>query len=513
MGFDEPPTPLEAFNTTERERMTYDAHIRLLRQHEYPMLGGITYLDRGGTTLASKTLLKAFCEEIITILLANPHFDASEPSPSSSIVTETRLEVLKFFDADPDHFDVVFTANATPAIKLVMECFSDLSGGFDHVYHRNCHTSLVGVRELSSRTHCLATDDQTEEWLEGRSQPLQTTSSNRTTLFAYSAQSNMNGQRLPLEWPQKLRVSAHHPKIFTLLDVAAFASTTPLDLSNHASAPDFAVLSFYKIFGFPDLGALIVRRSASPILEHRKYFGGGTTEMTTLEDGTLAIRSILALRCAIDSHRQLFGGMHEISKHTAWLGALLYVRLSALTHTNGTTVCHIYKAPTSVYGDPKTQGATFVFNMRHSNGVWIIPYAIGSILRSNNIHVRTGGLCNPAGMAPALGLSSAGMRAAFDKGFRCNQRSDLYENGEPIGMVRVTIGAMSTLGDIERLVECIKQQLMEPGHGTRNTPKVDMKPRADVSGRRRKSRLGCQVPFICPRYCTGNYQRQCSARD
>ncbi|KAH3938403.1 hypothetical protein HBH53_260410 [Parastagonospora nodorum] len=390
MGFDELPTPLEAFNTTERERITYDAHIRLLRQHKYPMLGGITYLNRGRTTLASKTLLKAFCEEIITILLANPHFNASEPSPSSSI----------FFDADPDHFDVVFTANATPAIKLVIECFSNLSSRFNHVYHRNCHTSLI--------------------------------------------------------------VSAHHPKIFTLLDVAAFASTTPLDLSNYALAPDFAVLSFYKIFSFSNLRALIVRRSASPILEHQKYFRGGTTEMTTkdtsiharLEDSTLAIRSILALPL------------------------------------------------TSVYGDPKTQRATF-----------IIPYAISSILRSNNIYVRTGSLCNPAGIAPALGLSSAGMRAAFDKGFRCNQRSDLYENSKPISIVRVTIGAISTLGDIKRLVECIKQQLIEPGHGTRNTPKVDMKPRADVLGRRRKSRLGCQVPFICLRYCTSNYQRQYSARD
>ncbi|KAH3938404.1 hypothetical protein HBH53_260290 [Parastagonospora nodorum] len=411
MGFNEPPTPLEAFNTTERERMTYNAHIRLLRQHKYPMLGGITYLDRGGTTLASKTLIKAFCKEIITILLTNPHFDASEPSPSSSIVTETRLEVLEFFDANPDHFDVVFTANATPAIKLVIECFSDLSSKFDHIYHRNCHTSLVGVRELSSRTHCLATDDQTKD--------------NRTTLFDYSAQSNMN-------------------------------------------TPDFAVLSFYKIFGFPDLRALIVQRSASPILEHRKYFEEvrkDTSIHARLEDSTLAIRSILALPL------------------------------------------------TSVYGDPKTQGATFVFNMRHSNGVWIILYAISSILRSNNIHVRTGSLCNPASIAPALGLSSAGMQAAFNKGFRCNQRSDLYENSEPIGIVRVTIGAMSTLSDIKRLVECIKQQLIEPGHGTRNTPKVDIKPRADVSGRRRKSRLGCQVPFICPRYCTSNYQQQCSARD
>jgi molybdenum cofactor sulfurtransferase len=243
-----------------------------------------------------------------------------------------------------------------------------------------------------------------------------------------------------------------------------------------------------------------------------------TSIHASLEDGTLAIRSILALRCAIDSHQQLFGGMHEISKHTAWLGALLYARLSALTHTNGTTVWHIYKAPASVYSDPKTQGATLALNMRHRNGFWISPYAVGSMLRSNNIYVRTGGLCNPAGMASALGLSSADMRAAFDKGFRCNQRDDLRDNEEPVGMVRVTIGAMSTLSDVERFVECIKQQLVERGHGTQTTSKadegpvkddirIDMKPKADVSDGQKMSRLGWKAPFLCLRYCTRNHKQ------
>ncbi|KAI1044863.1 hypothetical protein LB505_005197 [Fusarium chuoi] len=41
-------------------------------------------------------------------------------------------------------------------------------------------------------------------------------------------------------------------------------------------APDFTCLSFYKIFGFPDLGALVVRRASGHILNLRRYFGGGT---------------------------------------------------------------------------------------------------------------------------------------------------------------------------------------------------------------------------------------------
>lgn len=44
-------------------------------------------------------------------------------------------------------------------------------------------------------------------------------------------------------------------------------------------APDFTCLSLYKIFGFPDLGALVVRRASGHILTLRKYFGGGEGDL------------------------------------------------------------------------------------------------------------------------------------------------------------------------------------------------------------------------------------------
>jgi molybdenum cofactor sulfurtransferase len=420
-------------------------------------------------------------------LLANPHSDASNPSASSTIVAETRLKVLRFFNADPNHFDIVFTANATAAAKLVMDCFAGHTNGFNYCYHRNCHTSLVGVREVARRSHCFATDEETEHWLHKRRGPSTSWDDDQPILFAYPAQSNMNGARLPLHWPQLLRKSRNHTHTYTLLDVAAFVSTSPLDLSNHASAPDFTVLSFYKIFGFPDLGALIVRKESSHMLEHRKYFGGGTTEMATcfgekpwvarkeaslharLEDGTIAIRSILALRCAIDVHRQLFGDMDQISKHTGWLAKRLYERLSAMRYSNGTLVFQIYKAPSSKYGDPETQGATIALNVRKSDRSWMGPYAFGAMLRGHNIHVRTGSLCNPAGMASALGLSPEDLRVAFDEGFRCNQHDDVREGGVLFGMVRVTLGAMTTVEDIKRFLNCIEEQLVGPKSSIRST--------------------------------------------
>jgi molybdenum cofactor sulfurtransferase len=414
-----------------------------------------------------------------SILLANPHSDAANPSASSVVVAETRRKVLDFFNADPDHFDVVFTANATAAAKLVMDCFAGYNQGFDYYYHRNCHTSLVGVRELAKRSHCLVSNAETESWLNGELRPMAMTDPRRPTLFAYPAQSNMSGERLPQYWPHRLRSSGANPNAYTLLDAAAHVTTSPLDLSDHVAAPDFVALSFYKIFGFPDLGALLVRKASSHILEHRKYFGGGTTEMITcfednpwvarkeaslharLEDGTIAIRSILALRCAFDVHRQLFVSMTDVSRHTAWLAKTLCDRLTKLRHSTGVPVCHIYKAEASTYGDCSSQGATIALNVTKSDGSWMGPYAVGAMLRASNIHIRTGSVCNPAGMACILGLAPTDIRRAFDEGFRCNQQEDIREGGVLFGVVRVTLGAMSTLEDVDRFARFVEEHLVD----------------------------------------------------
>jgi molybdenum cofactor sulfurtransferase len=106
------------------------------------------------------------------------------------MVEQTRLAVLEMFNADPAHFDIVFTANATGAIKLVTEGFSGYEDGFEYCYHRNSHTSLVGVRELAHRSHCFASNEETEDWLAGGDHASSRgVLPNRPTLFAYPAQS------------------------------------------------------------------------------------------------------------------------------------------------------------------------------------------------------------------------------------------------------------------------------------------------------------------------------------
>lgn len=412
--------------------------------------------------------MNTFSQQMKTTLIGNPHSSSSTlPNAAHQVIETTRLKVLHMLNASPEHFEVVWVANATAGIKLVAEAFSGYEHGFDYVYHRDCHTSLVGVRELAKSGLCLESDDDVENWIaqdvcdrETKGRPLK--------LFSYPGQSNMNGRRLPIAWPALLRVTKKTPATFTLFDIAALASTGVVDLSNHTTAPDFLVMSFYKIFGFPDLGALIVRKEAAHVFDHRKYFGGGTTGMITcrtsswhtrkdaslaerLEDGTGPTHSILALNCAIDVHNQIFGSQLEVSKHTSFLARHLYECLSGLKHANGRPLLKIYRDPMSTHGDPRTQGATVAFNVYDSSGEVLPSTNVGAIAANHHILLRAGGMCNPVGMAQAVGLSDEDIKEAYNSGFRCGQQDDVIK-GAPFGMVRASLGPMSTLKDIEVLV-------------------------------------------------------------
>lgn len=432
----------------------YDVYIQEMRKTQYPMLADTTYLDHAGTTLYSKALLDRFHADMMGSLLGNPHSASPSSLHSTQMVEDVRLQLLQFFKADPEQYDLVFTANATASIKLVMDAFKGQEDGFWYGYHRDSHTSLVGVREATKEHHCFDSDEEVETWIETSNDSARS----RARLFAYPAQSNMNGRRLPLRWTRRLR-DIDGERVYSLLDAAAFVSTSPLDLSDPELAPDFTALSLYKIFGFPDLGALIVRKDAGHIFSKRSYFGGGTVDMVLtvkehwharktgslheqLEDGTLPVHSITALKSAIQTHLELFGTMERISKHTAMLTHRLHETLAKMRHGNGTPVATIYRDSRS------THGSVVAFNLRNGQGEWISNTEVEKAASVKHIHIRTGGLCNPGGIAASLGLEPWEMKINFSAGFRCGSEDDII-NGKPTGVIRVSLGAMSTMRDVK----------------------------------------------------------------
>ena len=467
----------------------YNEAINELRKEEYPMLNGTmafyalidillmslhigaVYLDHAGTTLYAKSLIIDFSKDMMSNLLGNPHSASSSSQHSTRRVDNVRLRVLELFNADPAHFDVVFVANATAGIKLVMESFREIPSGFWYGYHEDAHTSLIGIREAAIAGHRCFQSTEVESWLDGQVHCQPGFDESTLGLFAYPAQSNMNGSRLPLDWPGRIRnssVESRH-RVYTLLDAAALVSTCLLDLSDVSQAPDFTVLSFYKIFGFPDLGALIVRKESNHVLGYRKYFGGGTVEMVTcreeqwhikkenslheqLEDGTLPVHSIIALESAINVHCRLFGSLKQISLHTSFLAKQLYDGMKSLCHGNGATVCNIYQNAGTSFNDSRSQGPVVAFNLQNNQGTWVSNSEVEKLAAIKDIHLRSGGLCNPGGIASALGLSPWDMRQNFSSGQRCGNEHDV-QNGKPTGVIRVSLGAMSTVLDVTAFLD------------------------------------------------------------
>ncbi|KAH0110392.1 hypothetical protein KCU82_g24572, partial [Aureobasidium melanogenum] len=178
---------------------------------------------------------------------------------------------------------------------------------------------------------------------------------------------------------------------YTLLDAAALASTSPLDLSKTSTSPDLVAVSFYKIFGYPQLGALIVQKQSAKLrklLLSRRYFGGGTVDMVTtiggswhvkkngslheaLEDGTPLTNSIIATKIAIECHHDKYGEkpMVEVAKYTACLARGLVEALSALRHANGKPIIRLY----SDFSTGQAQGPVIAFNVLRADGS-LFPY-------------------------------------------------------------------------------------------------------------------------------------------
>lgn len=227
---------------------------------------------------------------MIANLYGNPHSASNSSQLTTRRIDDIRLRLLGLFKADPVDFDVVFVANATAGIKLVVEAFRDQEEGYWYGYHRDAHTSLIGAREAATQHHCFTSDEEVNQWVEEDVG----TPCERPGLFAYPAQSNMNGRRLPMDWTRRIR-ARKQGYVYTLLDAAALVSTSPLDLSDATGAPDFTVLSLYKIFGFPDLGALIVRKATGSVFNKRSYFGGGTVEMVVSDPCIHWVRAIYML--------------------------------------------------------------------------------------------------------------------------------------------------------------------------------------------------------------------------
>ena len=111
---------------------------------------GHVYLDYTGAGLYAVSQVRRHGARLVAGVFGNPH-SSSLPSVSSTEQIEScRRRVLRFFNASPDDYSVVFTANASHALKLVGEAYP-FEAGDQLLLTFDNHNSVNGIREFDRR--------------------------------------------------------------------------------------------------------------------------------------------------------------------------------------------------------------------------------------------------------------------------------------------------------------------------------------------------------------------------
>jgi molybdenum cofactor sulfurtransferase len=72
------------------------------------------------------------------------------------------------------------------------------------------------------------------------------------------------------------------------------------------------------------------------------------------------------------------------------------------------------------------------FNLQSSHGDWVSTTEVEKVATVKRIHIRTGGLCNPGGIATSLDLEPWEMKDNFSSGQRCGNENDIMNGKFPV---------------------------------------------------------------------------------
>lgn len=409
------------------------------------------YLDYTGAGLAARAQHRAHAQRQDATVLGNPHSASPTSEAATHLVECARARVLQHLNASPDEYVAIFTPNATGAARLVGEAYRFGRPGARFVLTADNHNSINGLREYARRAGtptvyvpCTAPSltvapAAVQVALQPRSLPhrarrlfrrltrgirscfggddLEETPdaelpadahAYHNGLFAYPAQSNFSGVRHPLQWVGEAQARGYD----VLLDAAAYLPTGTLDLS--AVHPDFVLISWYKLFGYPTgVGCLVARRAALARLD-RPWFAGGTIRAVSVgldwhapardmaarfEDGTVSFQAIPDVLEGLDWLTATVGVGRLQTRVRCLTGWFLH-RLLALRHSNGEPMVVLYGPETTDH-----RGATVSFNFVDASGRVVDERIVAAEAAATRISLRTGCFCNPGAGETALGLS------------------------------------------------------------------------------------------------------------
>jgi len=453
----------EAFEDFRRRYPAFDSTRQLdtLRAQEYARLDqqDHVYLDYTGGGLYAESQLRDHMAILSGKLYGNPHSTNLTSMAMTRLVESTRRAILEFFNASPDEYEVIFTQNASGALRLVGEAYPFDKDGHYLLTFDN-HNSVNGIREFARARGAEVTyvpivppDLRVDEPLLDAC--LQQATSKGHHLFAFPAQSNFSGVQHPLEWIERAQSSGWD----VLLDAAAFAPTNHLDLSRWH--PDFVDLSFYKMFGYPTgVGCLLARKTTLEKLQ-RPWFAGGTITCATVqgenkdrapgpaayEDGTLNYLSLPAVEIGLRHITSI--GIDTIHTRVMALTGWLLDELTAMQHSNGRSLIDLY-GPSNL----DARGAAVEMNFIDPAGNLFWDTRVEKLANDYHISLRAGCHCNPGARESALGYTLEDVESCMLERQHLNYEQFIQMLDErSIGGVRASLGLVTNFADVYRFMQ------------------------------------------------------------
>jgi selenocysteine lyase/cysteine desulfurase len=449
-----------AVETLARPGVAAGEPFAALRAAEFGRLDeqNLAYLDYAATGLYGASQAEAFARILKEGIFGNPHSEHGPSRLSEAAMTRARATTLEFFDADPEVYEVCFTANTTAAIKLVAESYPfGLDRGL--VFSADNHNSVGGVREYAraagARSSVLPlTDDLRLDDPMGR---IADVAPNRGGLLAFPVQSNFSGVRHPLPLVEEAQALGFD----VLLDAAGTGPIPGVSLRAHPA--EFLVFSFYKLFGLPTgVGALVAKRSALAALR-RPWFAGGTVDFVSVEhdrhqlrrgheafeDGTPNFLGIAAIPAGFE----LLGRVDPVALQARLMGLTgrFLAGVQRLAHANGAPLVRLYGPR-----DMEYRGCIVAFNILRSDGRAIPFQEVEQRARAAGVAIRGGCFCNPGAAEAAFGFSGLNVMQCLDEMGRDFSIPEFQRRLGPdatAGALRLSLGLPTNEADIDRAID------------------------------------------------------------
>ena len=291
---------------------------------------------------------------------ATPTPTTRRRSASTELVERTRRRVLDFFNAPPDEYLCIFTANASGALRLVGESYPFAPGGAFALTFDN-HNSVNGIREFARRKGAAI------EYVPVVAPELRLDRAAMTRVLAAARPGGPQPARLPGP-VELLRASSTRSTSWPRLrgTDGTSCSTPPRSPPRTGSTsapcdPTSPSFSFYKMMGFPTgVGCLLARRDRVDALA-RPWFAGGTITIASVqgdghylhqdeaafEDGTVDYLNLPAVADGLDHLERI--GVDAIHERVRCLTAWLLDAMTGLRHRTGQPVVEVL-GPTDTHG-------------------------------------------------------------------------------------------------------------------------------------------------------------------